>query len=72
MQRPAPVHQEMVQEIVHEDDREEETLQSDAETAKKVTRNEDYTLLTVVTIGTTQIQNTTTDAPLHDENVIAM
>ena len=51
---PVPVLQEMVQEIVHEDDHEEETLQSDAETAMKVTINDTYTLPSVVTTGKTQ------------------
>ena len=46
---------EMVQEIVSEDDHEETTLQSDAETAKKVTTNETYTLLSAVTTGKTEI-----------------
>ena len=49
---PVPVPQEMVQEIVQEDDHEEETLQTDAETAEKVTTSR------------TQIQDT--DAPLHE------
>ena len=37
-----------------EDDHEEETSQSDAETAKKVTTNETYTLLSIVTTGKAQ------------------
>ena len=37
---------------MHEDDHEEETLQSDAETVKKVTINEISTLLSVVTTVT--------------------
>ena len=44
MKCPVPAPQEMVQEIVSEDDHEEKTLQSDAETAKKVTINDAYTL----------------------------
>ena len=57
VERPVPVPQETVQEImreadraiVYEDDREEETLQSDAETTKKVTINEASALLSVET-----------------------
>ena len=37
-----------------EDDHEEKTLQSDAETGKKVTSNDAYTLLSIVTTGTAQ------------------
>ena len=44
MKCPAPAPQEMVQEIVSEDDHEEKTLQSDAETGKKVTSNDAYIL----------------------------
>ena len=51
---PVPVPQEMVQEIVSDDDHEEETLQSDAETAKKVMINEASTLPSVVTTGKAQ------------------
>ena len=62
----------MVQEIVSDDDHREETLQSDAETAKKATINEAYTLPSVVTTGKTQRFIQDTDAPLHDESVIAV
>ena len=62
----------LVQEIVHEDDHEKETLQSDEEPAKKTKTNEAHTLPNVVTTGKTKIQNATTDAPLHDERVIAV
>ena len=60
MKCPVPVPQEMVQEIVSNDDHEEETLQSGAETAKKVTINETYTLLSIVTTSKAQrfIQDT--------------
>ena len=51
---PFLVPQETVQEIVFEDDHEKETLQSDGETAKKVTTNETYTLLSIVTTGKAQ------------------
>ena len=34
--------------------------------------NEAHTLPNVVTTGKTKIQNATTDAPLHDESVIAV
>ena len=61
-----------LQEIVHEDDHEEETLQSHEEPAKKTKINEACTLPSVVTTGKTKIQNTTTDAPLHDGSVIAL
>ena len=67
-----PVPREVVQEIVHGDDHEEETLQSDEEPAKKLKINEAYTLLRVVTTGKTQRFIQDTDAPLHDESVIAV
>ena len=41
-------------------------------TAKKVTINDAYTLLNVVTTGKTQTEDRTTDAPFHDESVIAV
>ena len=76
MKCPVPVPQVVVPEansaIVHEDDHDEKTLQTDAETAEKVMINEAYTLLSVLTTGKTQIQDMTTDAPLHDESVIAV
>ena len=57
VERPVPVPQVMVQDvvreadraIVHKDDHEEEILQSDAEPVKKVTISETSTLLSVVT-----------------------
>ena len=61
-----------MQEIVHEDDHEVVTLQSGEEPAKKTKTNEAHTLPNVVTTGKTMIQNATTDAPLHDERVIAV
>ena len=67
-----PVLEEMVQAIVSDDDHEEETLQSDAETAKKAMINETYTLLSIVTTGKAQRFIQDTDAPLHDESVIAV
>ena len=55
-----------------DDDHEEETLQSDAETAKKVTINETHTLLSIVTTGKAQRFIQDTHAPLHDESVVAV
>ena len=60
---------------MYEDDHEEENLQTDAVTAEKVTINEAYRslhLAELMTTGKTQTQNTTTDAPLQDESVIAV
>ena len=48
---------------MHEDDHEEETLQSDEEPAKKLKINEAYILLRVVTIGKTQRFIHDIDAP---------
>ena len=61
-----PVPREVGQEIVHEDDHEEETLQSDEEPAKKLEINGAKTLLRVVTTGKTQRFIQDTDAPLHE------
>ena len=55
----------MVQDIVSNDDHEEETLQSDAETAKKVTINETHTLLSIVTTGKAQRFIQDTHVPLQ-------
>ena len=72
MKCPVPLPQEMVQEIVSDDDQEEETLQSDAEIAKKVTVNETYTLLSILTTGKAHRFIQDAHAPLHDESVIAV
>ena len=57
---------------MYKDDHGEETLQSDAEPVEKTMINEAYTLLSVVTNGKAQWSIQDTDAPLHDESVIAM
>ena len=57
---------------MYEDDHEEETLQSDAETAKEMMITDIYILLSFVTTGKAQMFIQGTDAPLHDESVIAV
>ena len=57
---------------MYEDDHGEETLQSDAEPVEKMKINEAHTLLSVVTTGKAQWFIQDTDAPLHDESVIAV
>ena len=76
---PGPVPRVMVQEVVPEADRaivyedlQEETLQADAEPAEKEMINEAYTLLSIAKTGKAQRFIQDTDAPLHDESVIAV
>ena len=57
---------------MYEDDHEEETLQADAKPVEKEMINEAYTLPSVVTTGKAQRFIQDTDAPLHDESVIAV